>query len=81
MPVYNYTTLDDPLATTIGTVANGINATGQIVGNYYTASGEHGFSRMSATRRGDARLPDAKPSGALRNCDPAYDRLGSLAAG
>src|SRR2546423_651341 len=37
MPIYTYTTLDDPLATRVGTIAQGINATGQIVG-YYTAS-------------------------------------------
>ncbi len=34
MPVYNYTTLDDPLATTNGTYDDGINATDQIVGIY-----------------------------------------------
>src|SRR5262249_57963700 len=33
MPVYTYTTLDDPSATN-GTVANGINDSGQIVGDY-----------------------------------------------
>ena len=43
MPIYTYTTLDDPLATRVGTIAQGINATGQIVG-YYTASVNfHGF--------------------------------------
>jgi hypothetical protein len=31
MPVYSYTTLDDPLATN-ATIASGINAAGQIVG-------------------------------------------------
>ncbi len=37
MPVYTYTTLDDPLATTtLGTEAFGINDSGQIVGRYYS---------------------------------------------
>ena len=44
MPVYTYTTLDDPSASaTGGTVALGINDLGQIVGNYGDASGGHGF--------------------------------------
>jgi hypothetical protein len=34
MPVYNYTTLDDPSAANY-TQAIGINSTGQIVGYYY----------------------------------------------
>jgi hypothetical protein len=34
MTTYTYTTLNDPLGTT-GTVANGINASGEIVGIYY----------------------------------------------
>jgi len=38
MPVYNYTTIDDPLATTNdfqeGTAGNDINDTSQIVGRY-----------------------------------------------
>src|SRR5207302_1270634 len=44
-----YTTLDDPLATngtfaiTNGTFATGINASGQIVGHYFTNTGNHGF--------------------------------------
>jgi len=44
MPVYNYTTLDDPFATH-GTLAYGINGAGQIVGFYLDdfMSGEHGF--------------------------------------
>jgi probable HAF family extracellular repeat protein len=37
-----YTTLDDPLVT-LGTLAYGINATGQIVGLYKNATGYHGF--------------------------------------
>src|SRR5262249_13398586 len=42
MPVYNYTTIDDPLAG--GTEAWGINDLGQIVGFYIDASGRtHGF--------------------------------------
>ena len=36
MPIYKYTTLDDPLATTgtLGAKAFGINNAGQIVGEY-----------------------------------------------
>src|SRR5262249_61130220 len=44
MPVYTYTTFDDPLNTSgDGTLASGINDTGQIVGTYADASGVHGF--------------------------------------
>jgi probable HAF family extracellular repeat protein len=49
MPVYTYTTFDDPLATTNGTIANGINGLGQIVGTYFNASGEHGFLLSGGT--------------------------------
>jgi uncharacterized membrane protein len=38
-----YTTLDDPLASAGGTGAIGINASGQIVGEYGNATGNHGF--------------------------------------
>jgi hypothetical protein len=37
-----YTTLDDPLATN-GTVINGINDAGQIVGSYTDGTGSHAF--------------------------------------
>jgi probable HAF family extracellular repeat protein len=43
MPVYNYTTLDDPSSVGFTTTAGGINSAGQIVGNYGNASGTHGF--------------------------------------
>ena len=43
MPVYNYTTLDDPLAKPGATQASGINGT-ELVGQYTDASGRiHGF--------------------------------------
>ena len=42
MTTYTYTTLNDPLATG-GTVASGINDSGQIVGYYNDSSGAHGF--------------------------------------
>jgi hypothetical protein len=42
MPVYSYTTLDDTASSLI-TVATGINASGQIVGGYLSGSIEHGF--------------------------------------
>jgi probable HAF family extracellular repeat protein len=45
-----YTTIDDPLATnTTGTEAHGINATGQIVGQYRGASGFRGFLYSGGT--------------------------------
>src|SRR2546422_814459 len=46
MPIYTYTTIDDPLASATsgnGTDALGINAAGQIVGNYGDGSNVHGF--------------------------------------
>jgi probable HAF family extracellular repeat protein len=43
MPIFAYTTLDDPAASR-GTFATGINAAGQVVGSYTDASGDsHGF--------------------------------------
>src|SRR5262249_57246583 len=47
MPVYTYTTLDDPLAV-MGTFAQGINASGQIVGSYVN-NGGHGFLLSGGT--------------------------------
>ena len=51
MPVYTYTTLDDPSATA-DTVASGINDAGDIVGNYDATSGRftggHGFLKVAA---------------------------------
>src|SRR5262245_55108535 len=48
MPVYTYTTIDDPLATD-GTSASGINDMGQIVGAYRDGSGGHGFLLSGGT--------------------------------
>src|SRR6516225_5878255 len=48
MPVYNYTTFDDPSAT-IGTFANSINDTGQIVGHISDAVSSHGFLLSGGT--------------------------------
>ena len=48
MPVYTYTSLDDPFALS-GTQALGINATGQIVGSYVNAGGTHGFLYSNGT--------------------------------
>ena len=43
MPIYTYTTIDDSLGAR-GTLAFGINASGQIVGTYIDAnSRDHGF--------------------------------------
>src|SRR6266404_4769408 len=49
MPVYTYTTIDDPFGT-VGTQAYGINSAGQIVG-YYADSlqNEHGFLYSGGT--------------------------------
>jgi probable HAF family extracellular repeat protein len=53
MPIYTYTTIDDPLASATsgnGTDALGINAMGQIVGTYHDASsGHHGFLYSGGT--------------------------------
>ena len=48
MPIYTYTTIDDPLATN-GTRAFGINASGQIVGTYQDNTGLHGFLLSGGT--------------------------------
>src|SRR5437763_17061081 len=49
MPVYTYTTLDDPSANN-NTQAFGINASGQIVGQYTDASNHtHGFLYSNGT--------------------------------
>jgi len=47
MSVYTYTTLDDPLAIA-GTFANGINGSGQVVGQFNT-TGIHGFLDSGGT--------------------------------
>src|SRR5260370_26294942 len=48
MPVYTYTTLDDPVAVPGNTQAFGINGAGQIVG-LYSAVGLHGFLLSGGT--------------------------------
>jgi probable HAF family extracellular repeat protein len=48
MPVYIYTTLDAPLATT-GTNTNGINDAGQIVGYSSDRTGDRGFLYSNGT--------------------------------
>jgi probable HAF family extracellular repeat protein len=49
MPIFAYTTLDDPLATN-GTFATGVNASGQVVGSYNDAAGNaHGFLYSGGT--------------------------------
>ena len=53
---YTFTTLDDPLAGSFtnangsfsGTVAAGINASGEIVGYYFDSAGQHGFTETAA---------------------------------
>jgi probable HAF family extracellular repeat protein len=58
MPVYTYTTLDDPSANN-NTQAYGINASGQIVGEYIDASNHiHGFLYSSGCSQFQ-RVPNA----------------------
>ena len=50
MPIYTYTTFDDPLATGGDTQALGINDAGQIVGFYEDSSLKlHGFLKSGST--------------------------------
>jgi hypothetical protein len=44
---YSYTTIDYPSATTTTTIAWGINARGDVVGEYFDAGGRHGFLRRN----------------------------------
>ena len=49
MPIYAYTTLDDPLGP-LGTSAQGINTSGQIAGYYLDSSNSsHGFLYSGGT--------------------------------
>ncbi len=48
MPVYIFTTFDNPSAT-IGTFGNAINDTGQIVGNITNSGSQHGFLLSGGT--------------------------------
>jgi len=49
MPIYPYTTLDDPSGT-LGTFARGINTSGQIAGYYVDSSNSsHGFLLSGGT--------------------------------
>ena len=43
MPVYNHTAIDDPSQVGFTTSAVGINNSGQFVGFYHDANGNHGF--------------------------------------
>ena len=49
MSVYSFTTFDDPLTNTGGTVAWGINDLDQIVGNYSQTAQFHGFVKKAGT--------------------------------
>jgi len=49
MPVYTFTTFDDPSASTPSTLAHGLNDMGQIVGTYISSSKEHGFLLSGGT--------------------------------
>jgi hypothetical protein len=44
---YTYTTIDYPSLTTTTTIAWGINARGDVVGEYFDAGGRHGFLRRN----------------------------------
>src|SRR5437867_857877 len=64
-----YTTLDDPFVGTIGTVARGINDTGEIVGYFGNASGDHGL------------LFNPTGGGTYTTLDDPFATLGTQAAG
>jgi len=49
MPVYTFTTLNDPLATDHFTTVTGINASGSIVGFYEASAVVHGFLLSGGT--------------------------------
>src|SRR5712671_1363494 len=49
MPVYNYTTLDEPNQVGLTTQVTGINDAGQIVGFYSDASNDAGFLLSGGT--------------------------------
>ena len=49
MPVYTYTTLNDPLSLGANTIARDINSTGQIAGTYVNNGGSHGFLLSGGT--------------------------------
>src|SRR5262249_39363069 len=55
MPVYTFTTLNDPLATD-GTLAHGINGSGQIVGQY--ANNNTGINRFLLSGGTYTTIPD-----------------------
>jgi probable HAF family extracellular repeat protein len=63
MPVYTYTTLDDPLAAG-QTLATGISSSGLIVGYYHDASGNHGFLYSGGTY---TTINDPSPCVGLRS--------------
>jgi len=65
MPINVYTILDDPKASTNGgTFAYGINASGQVVGEYtdFTGGQDHGFLYSGGTYT-NFDDPDAGPNG------------------
>ena len=68
MPVYTYTTLDDPSAGS-ETVAHGINGAGQIVGYYRNANGVFGFLESGGTLQ---RGVSIRPTTAMAH--PGYAR-------
>jgi probable HAF family extracellular repeat protein len=49
MPVYTYTPIREPFAVGNHTAANGINASGQIVGYFINNGGTHGFLLSGGT--------------------------------
>jgi hypothetical protein len=49
MPVYNYTTIDDPAQVGFTTWAIGINDAGQFVGQYSNAGGSHAYFYNGST--------------------------------
>src|SRR5262245_32753116 len=49
MPVYNYTTIENPSQVGFTTATTGINDAGQFVGSYDNAGGHHGYFYNGST--------------------------------
>ena len=69
-----YTTIDYPSATTASTTAWGINARGDIVGDYFDAGGRHGFLLRDGVFS-SINVPGALTS--ARGINPAGDIVGT----
>jgi probable HAF family extracellular repeat protein len=79
MPIYAYTTLDDPLGP-LGTSAQGINTSGQIAGYYLDSSNSsHGFLYSGGTYTTlDDPLASAAAGGTLQTASTARARSSGI---